>query len=256
MVGMAADLRLALDVDWFARCAGLEGELDPWQRQVLDAVEGKIILNCSRQSGKSTTAALLACRSAIYDPGSLILCVSPSLRQSGELFRKVLGYFHTLPVKPAIRAESALRLELANSSRVISLPGSEKTTRGYSKAGLIILDEASRIEDALISSLRPMMATARGGRFVVMSTPWGKRGFFYDRWHSDDPGWLKVEVSAERCPRIPAEFLREQERELGPLLYRQEYCCEFVDDAETLFASEIVEAAFDAGIRPLFAAVA
>jgi hypothetical protein len=131
----------------------------------------------------------------------LVLCVSPSLRQSGELFRKVAGFLHAIPSKPRIRAESALRLELENGSRVISLPGSEKTTRGYSKANLVVLDEASRIEDALISALRPMQAVAGAGRrrFVAMSTPYGRRGWFYDRWQSADPGWLKVQIPAERC---------------------------------------------------------
>ena len=155
-----------------------------------------------------------------------------------------------------MHAESALRLELENGSRVISLPGSEKTTRGYSKATLIVLDEASRIEDELIGSLRPMMATARGARFVAMSTPWGRRGFFFNQWSSDAPGWLKIEISAEKCPRIPPEFLEEQQRELGPLLYRQEYACEFVDSAETLFSSALVERAFDRTIRPLFGVAA
>jgi Terminase large subunit, T4likevirus-type, N-terminal len=253
---LAGDLRLALDPDAFAAAAGLEGELDPWQRAVLDALESKMLLNCSRQSGKSTTAALLAVRTAVFEPGSLVLCVSPSLRQSGELFRKALGFYHALPGKPQVKAESALRLELTNGSRIVSLPGSERTTRGFSRAKLIVLDEASRIADELISSLRPMQTTARGGRFIGMSTPWGRRGWFHDAWHADDPGWLKVEVPAEDCPRIPAEFLAEQERELGPLLFRQEYRCEFVDSAETLFSSELVEAAFDPAVRPLFAQAA
>jgi hypothetical protein len=252
MSALAADLRLALDVDHFARCAGLEGELDPWQRRVLEGGDRKILLNCSRQSGKSTTAGLLACRTAIYEPGSLVLCVSPSLRQSGELFRKVTEVLHALPNKPQVHAESALRLELSNRSRVISLPGSEKTVRGYSKASLVILDEASRIEDALISGIRPMQAVAKGARFVAMSTPWGRRGFFFERWSSPDPGWLKVEVPATECPRISKEFLDEQRRELGPLLFDQEFMCEFVDDAEALFSSELVEAAIDATVRPLF----
>jgi hypothetical protein len=254
-ISMATDLRLAIDPNAFARAAGLEADLDPWQLQVLDAPELKLCLNCSRQAGKSTVSALLAVRHALYQPGSLTLLVSPSQRQSGELFRKALGFYHAVPVKAPIRAESALRLELTNGSRIVSLPGSEKTTRGYSKASLIVLDEASRIEDGLISSLRPMMATAKGARFVVMSTPFGRRGFFFERWHADDPGWLKIEIPATECPRIPAEFLQEQERELGPLLYRQEYRCEFVDSAETLFASALVEAAFDPAIQPLFGAM-
>lgn len=252
MVSLAADLRLALDLDHFARSAGLEGTLDDWQEKVLDAPEQKILLNNSRQSGKSTVAALLVLRTALYQPGSLSLCVSPSLRQSGELFRKVLDFYHRLPIKVPVKAESALRLELVNGSRIVSLPGSEKTVRGYSKASLIVLDEASRIEDQLIGGLRPMQAVAKGCRFVAMSTPWGRRGFFFERWQADDPGWLKIEIPAERCPRIPQDFLLEQERELGPLLFRQEYQCQFVDDAETLFSSAIVEAAFDARVLPLF----
>jgi hypothetical protein len=256
MVSMAADLRLALDVNHFARSAGLEGDLDPWQENVIDAPEQKVLLNCSRQAGKSTVAALLTLRTALYQPASLSLCVSPSLRQSGELFRKVLDFYHRLPLKTPVRAESALRLELVNNSRIVSLPGSEKTVRGYSKASLIVLDEASRIDDQLIAGLRPMQAVAKGCRFIVMSTPFGRRGYFFERWQSPDPGWLKIEIPAERCPRIPADFLTEQERELGPLLYRQEYQCEFVDDAEALFASEMVEAAFDPSVRPLFDAAA
>src|SRR5512132_4312846 len=125
MVSLAQDLRLAIDFDHFARSVGLEGSLDDWQLRVLDAPEQKVVMNCSRQAGKSTTAALLVLRTALYQPRSLSLCVSPSLRQSGELFRKVLDFYHRLPLKTPVRAESALRLELIDGSRIVSLPGSE-----------------------------------------------------------------------------------------------------------------------------------
>jgi hypothetical protein len=143
---------------------------------------------------------------------------------------------------------------------VISLPGSEKTTRGYSKANLIILDEAARIDAELITSLAPMQAVASAGRrrFVAMSTPAGRLGWFYDRWQASaaDRAWRRVLVSAmDDCPRITAEFLEEQRRELGPLLFDQEYLCRFVDSAETLFSAALVERAFDAGITPLFGGV-
>jgi hypothetical protein len=121
---IVTDLRLALDPDAFAEAARLDGELDDWQRSVLDAGENKLLLCCSRQSGKSTIAALLAARTAVLEPNSLVLCVSPSMRQSSELFRKVRDFYaglEALPSRPAVRLESALRFELANGSRVVSL---------------------------------------------------------------------------------------------------------------------------------------
>jgi Terminase large subunit, T4likevirus-type, N-terminal len=249
---MAADLRLALDPGHFARSAGLEGELDPWQLNVLDTAQQKIIMNCSRQSGKSTIAALLGLRVALYEPAALVLLVSPSQRQSGELFRRVVTFYRELPIKPPLKSESALRLELANGARIISLPGSEKTTRGYSKASAIILDEAARIEDNLIGSLRPMQATSKAERkFVALSTPFGKRGWFFEQWlaAAADPGWLRVEVPASACHRISEAFLAEQLRELGPRAFSEEYGCQFQDDQASLFAGEIIERAFTDRIK-------
>jgi phage terminase large subunit-like protein len=61
-----------------------------------------VLLNCSRQSGKSTIAGILALHCALYQPGSLVLVLAPALRQSQELFGKVAGFYRTLsrPVSP------------------------------------------------------------------------------------------------------------------------------------------------------------
>jgi hypothetical protein len=253
-LSMAADLRLALDLDHFARSAGLEGPLDGWQRDVLDAPQSKVLMNCSRQSGKSTTAALLGLRVALYEPGALVLLVSPSQRQSAELFRRVMAFYHVLPIKAPLHAESVLRLELRGGSRIISLPGSSTTTRGYARAAAVILDEAARVPDELIASLRPMQATSGAGRkFVALSTPHGKRGWFFEQWlmAASDPTWLRVEIPASKCPRISEEFLQEQLRELGPQAYAEEYECQFQDDQTQLFTTEVIERAFTARVKAL-----
>src|SRR5205085_5084660 len=139
------------------------------------------LLNCSRESGKSTVAAALAMHTAVYEPGAPILLLSPSLRQSQELFRKCLDVYRALdrPVVP--EAESALRLELENGSRIISLPGKEATVRSFSGVKLLIIDEASRVEDALYMAVRPMLAVS-GGRLVLLSSPFGTRGFYWEAY--------------------------------------------------------------------------
>ena len=101
-------LRLALDRVAFARALGLEP--DPWQEALLRSSSDRVLLNCSRQSGKSTMTAVIALHRALYHPGSLILCLAPALRQSQELFGKVLGFYRDLGLVPSHHRVSASSL--------------------------------------------------------------------------------------------------------------------------------------------------
>ena len=245
---MARDLARRLDPVVFARSLGIEP--DSWQAQVLRGGADRLLMLCARQAGKSTTAALLALHTALFTPRALVLLLSPSLRQSGELFRKVAAYYAQLTDAAPAQAESTLHLELANGSRVISLPATEGTIRGYSGARLLVLDEASRIEDALYFATRPMLAISRG-RLVALSTPFGRRGWFYDAWHSGGDAWQRVKVTAQECPRIAAAFLAEERRALGPRWYGQEYDCEFTEMEGAVFSSDVIAAALSDSVKPL-----
>src|SRR3712207_1795875 len=170
MISLVEDLKLALDRVSFAWALGLEP--DGWQEDLLRSTSDKILLNCSRQSGKSTMTALIALHRALYYPNSLILCLAPALRQSQELFGKVLGFYRDLDRPVAPSAERKLSLELDNGSRIITLPGSEKTIRGFSGTSLLVLDEAARVEDEHYFAVRPMLAVS-GGALMMLSTRYG-----------------------------------------------------------------------------------
>lgn len=236
---IAADLAAALDPVIFAKQSGIDP--DPWQADVLRSPSLRMLLNCSRQSGKTTTA-LLGLHRALYHQESLVLILSPSLRQSAEFFRTLAGLYTATGATVPPKAESALRLELKNGSRVISLPATEATVRGFAGVDLLIIDEASRVPDPLYASVRPMLATSNG-RLVALSTPWGKRGWWSDAWHGPD-AWNRVKVTADQCPRIPPEFLAEERRSLGDWWYLQEYECQFLDAESAAFRSQDIEAAF------------
>ena len=198
MVSLTQDLKLALDRVSFARALGLEP--DPWQENLLRSTSDRVLLNCCRQSGKSTMTGLIALHQALYHPGSLILCLAPALRQSQELFAKVLGFYRDLDRPIPAQAERKLSLELENDSRIVTLPGTDKTIRGFSGAALLIVDEASRVVDELYFAVRPMLAVC-GGALMMLSTPYGKRGIFYEEW-TGGHRWERYEVKAEECPRI------------------------------------------------------
>ena len=237
-MGVASDLALALDAAvWAEQVTGFA--LDDWQTEVLRSNTDRILLNCCRQSGKSTVAALLALHLALYYPESLSLLLSPSLRQSQELFRKVSDLYGGLLEPVPAEAESALRIELQNRSRIVSLPGKEATVRGYSGVDLLVIDEAARVPDDLYYTVRPMLAVS-GGRLIALSTPYGKRGWWFTEWTQGGEGWLRVQVTAEQCPRISEAFLEEEQQHLGEWWYRQEYFCEFMDAQTAAFSYEAV----------------
>ncbi len=244
---LAADLARALDPVLLAEQAGITP--DPWQAEVLRSAASRLLLNCSRQSGKSTITSVLALHTALYTAGSLVLLLSPSLRQSGELFKKCIGVYKDLgrPVSP--ESETALTLTLENGSRIVSLPGSKDgTIRGYSGVGLLVIDEAAWVQNGLYMSVRPMLAVS-GGRLVALSTPHGTRGWFYEAWRGQEP-WERYEVPATLCPRISAEFLEEEQRNMGEWWYQQEYMCQFSEAETQVFRREDIEDAFREEIEP------
>jgi len=230
------------------RRAGLEP--DAWQAELLRSGASRQLLLACRQSGKSTTCAVLALWHALSEPKSLILLLSPSLRQSQELFKKVQDAYRALGHPAPLQAESALRYELTNGSRIIALPGTESNIRGYSSVNLLVIDEASRVMDDLFFAVSPMLAVSRG-RVVALSTPWGRRGWFYEMWDHGE-GWERTKITAEQCPRIPADFLAAEKRTLPPMWYDSEYACIFGDTVNSVFRSEDIAEMFRQDAEPLF----
>ena len=249
MIAPATDLALALDRVTFARAVGIERP-DAWQENLLRSDSDRMLLNCCRQSGKSTTSAVLALHRALYHPGSLILCLAPSERQSKELFSKIAGFYGRLGRSVPSDSRRKLGMELDNGSRIEALPGSEKTIRGFSGAALLLVDEASRVEDGLYFAVRPMLAVS-GGSLVMLTTPFGKRGVFFEEWQNG-AGWERYEVPASECPRIPPSFLEEERRTLPRRVFRQEYECSFEETEDSVFSHEDVQAAISDEVAPLF----
>ncbi len=226
------------------------GPMDQWQRDALNETRNSL-WNCTRQAGKSTTAAAKALWKADQYPGSPVLLISPSQRQSSELFRKVQEHMEAMDNPPKLLEDNKLSCELENHSRIVSLPGEEKTIRGFSKVALLIEDEAARVTDELNAATRPMLAVS-GGQLVMMSTPFGKRGHFFKAWEDGGDAWGRTKIEWWKCPRITPEFIEAERRELGDWWVRQEYECEFVQTLDQVFTYELVMASMSDEIEPLF----
>lgn len=241
--------RWADDLGLVRDTKGHPARLDRWQKAVLDSQAPRIILCCSRQSGKSSVSALMALHTCIFQPGALVLLISRSIRQSAELFRAFVTFLERLPDPPERTEDTKLSTILANGSRCVSLPSSEATIRGFSSVSLLIEDEASRVSDDIWIASRPMLSVSKG-RQVLLSTPFGKAGHFYRIW-TEENNWLKIQIKADQCPRLTPEVLEEELALFGPIKFAQEYNCEFIEDEFVIFTEERIARAINDDIEEI-----
>lgn len=221
----------------FARKLGFKP--DPHQTKLLLCDSTSVILNCSRQWGKSTICALKALHTLITEEEALAVVVSPSDRQSREFVRKTEHFVRKLGFKVRGDGDNDVSLMLPNGSRLIGLPGKESTIRGFSSVSMLLIDEAAQVSDELYKAIRPMRVISNGGIWM-MSTPHGRRGFFWETWSSGGPEWTRISVPATECPRISPEVLAKEKAALGERQFRQEFMCEFVSDNQSLFDEDLL----------------
>ena len=224
---------------------------DPWQARYLnDAHPRQTILAC-RRAGKTAASAAKTLGHCLTTPNALAMVFSPTHRQSKEFCREVAKFERGLSGTPKRVRTNQDEIEWANGSRLLSLPDSHEGVVGFTPTWIVI-DEASRVSDPLYKSVRPMLAL--GASLTAISTPFGQRGWFFEIW--DTPKRLDLfhhwRVTHEQCPRVSAEFLAEELMELGERWFNQEWNTVFTDAVGAVFSKDVIDAAFDCDVNPLW----
>jgi len=234
-MSLTTDLQAALDpAVVFERAFGLVPL--PWQRTYLRETRPVSVLK-GRQVGASLAAAALAIHTVRYRGDVNVVIVSPSLKQSTEITTRARRGLDRLGERLVQDTSSMIRL--SNGSRILSLPGTAKSVRGWT-AALLIIDEASFVDAATWTAARALVAT--GGRLVVQSTPADETGDFHELVTAADPGWAHFAIRSDEVPTIAAEFLERERRAMSPDAFASEYECVFGKAGATLFSPERIAA--------------
>lgn len=252
---LAADLAFALSpARWFTDLLGLDP--DPWQVSYLESDAMQSVLNVTRQGGKTTAVAAKSLHRGLYGGAAFVPVVAPTKRQSRILVASLVELADRAKIRHRKASENPGGIELISGRRpdvlsvVLALPCSEATTRGLQGASWVVFDEAARIPQRVYRSIRPMLATTGGG-VDALSTPFGKRGFYFEACTSR-AGWERYIVPATECPRISAEFLERELAEMGKRWFEQEYFNKFLDTDDAVFEHELVLEAMSEEVTPLW----
>lgn len=246
MSDLVNDLAAGLDPVRFAARLGFNAEA--WQSRLVRSQARRVLVACARQVGKTTTTSLKALHVAVYEPGSLVLIISPSQRQSDEMLLRIRALYRTLG-QPKPSKDSGSEMVLENGSRIVSLPGTEGTSRGFAGARLIVLDEAARVPDDIYASVLPMVAS--DGAIWALSTPWGRRGWFFEAFESRGGIWERHRVTVHESAQYDERRISEVRGALGGFVFASDYECVFGDTDTQLFGTALVRAAFTHSVKEL-----
>lgn len=246
---LAKDLAAAVDPVAFGSTLSFDAE--PWQRKLLRSPARRVLVRCSRQVGKTQTTSIKALHTARFNPGALVLIISPTQRQSDEMLLRIRTLHRATSGGVAkLAKDSNTEMGMENGSRIVSLPGTEGTSRGFAGAKLIVLDEAARIEDDIFAAVLPMVAS--DGAIWALSTPWGRRGWFFNLHEQPGNGWERHKVTCYESGQYTPERIAEAKASVSSFVFASDYEVQFGDNDSQLFATENVRAAFTPTVTPLF----
>ncbi|HEU0121828.1 MAG TPA: terminase family protein [Bryobacteraceae bacterium] len=231
--------------------SNLDFHPDPHQAELMTTSAPRVLHLAARQTGKSTAAAVRAVYEALHHDNATILLAGPTGRQSGQIMTKARAISRRLGQISGGPPPGCDGFRLANGSHILSLPDNDDTIRGFSAPRLIIVDEAAFASTELITALQPMLAVSNG-TMILLSTPNGQSGYFYEKWHESNGPWRRILCKADDCTRIRPETLEQMRQTLTASEYDQEFNCAFLAPAGQFISRELFHRALSPDVKPLF----
>lgn len=213
----------------------VEGEADPWQRQVLRSTSSTIALRVCRQAGKSCCLATLAI--VEMRRGGTVLIICPAERQAKELARKVREYLPKTDLH--VERSTQTEIECSNGGRLVTVPSTGANIRGFT-VDLLLIDEAAYCDQESLIAVLPMVTD--GGRTIFASTPAGRQGMFPSLFLDPKPGVERIVVPGTDIPRLAARVERLRTA-LPPTKFEQEVMVRMLGGGENYFDIAAIEKA-------------
>ena len=227
--------------------AGLQP--DPWQTEFLRSKELLNLILCSRQAGKTTCCAVLALTEAMTVANATVVVIAPIEPQASEFIRKAMTIYNRIGRPMVLKREAVNTIEFINNSRIIALPGKERSVHSYT-ASLLFIDEAARVPDAVYNAASPQLSVSKG-RLVALSTAFAKSGWFHSEWESGE-GYKRWSITAKECPRHSQRFLDGERRRMGDRWFSMAYMNTFYEDLAAVFHVDDVKASSQNDLQPYF----
>lgn len=210
-----------------------------------------LVARWSRQCGKTIFAEIMMIE-YLCKPNTFNAYISPTFAQGKKVFAELMRLLEGTGIIKKANA-SDLRIESVYGS-ILQFFSMESPTaiRGNTVSGILVMDEASYFpiqlpsgEDPYYNVIFPIIK-ARKPKVLVISTPCGRQGCYYDLYlkaYNGESGYYQLTATIYDDDLITEEEIEELKRGYPPLAFQQEFEVKFLDNALTVFPN--FETCFD-----------
>ena len=203
----------------------------------------KLVLCFSRQSGKSVLAEILLIEE-LCKKNKFSAYISPTFALGRKVFKEITQLLDGTGIIKKANA-STLTIESVFGSTLQFFSAEAYTAiRGFTVSGILIIDEAAYIQDVLPNGemfwgncVMPI-TKARNPLILMISTPCGKQGFFYEFYLkalNGENGIGSVLRTIYDDSLVTDEEIEEIRKSIPKKAFEQEFECKFLDSSLTFF---------------------
>ena len=202
-----------------------------------------LVARWSRQSGKSVFAEIALIES-MCKPLTFNSYISPTYSQGRKVYKEITQLLENTGIIKKANATTLTIQTIFNSYLQFFTMESPTAIRGYTISGLLVLDEASFFPDVLADGSEPWSSVimpitkARHPKILVISTPKGKRGMFYDMYMKavkKEKGYKEISATIYDDDLVSEEEIEDIKKSVSPIGFQEEFLVEFLDSSLTFF---------------------
>lgn len=206
----------------------------------------RICLLQSRQTSKTTSTVAYLIWFMLFHADRNLLITANKEKTTKEILQKLKEALKGLPffLKPGIEEVSKIALRLENGSNIRAVATTGDSATGDS-INILIIDEAALIPQNVLTefwaSVFPTMSSFKQSQIIVMSTPRGRSGLYYDIYSgavAGTNGFVHKRVDWWQVPGHDEKWKQDQIAVFGQALWDREFALSFDTNESRLIPPE------------------
>lgn len=194
-------------------------------------------------SGKTVLAEIMLIE-YLCKPNTFNAYISPTYSQGRKVYKELVELLEPTGIIKKANASTLTIESIYKSTFQAFSMDSPNSIRGYTVDGILVMDECAFFSDTLVDGSDPWSSVimpitkARKPKVLAISTPKGKRGFWYNmhlKAIEGEKGYKEITATIFDDSLVSEKEIEEIKKTVSHLAFEEEFLVKFLDSSLTFF---------------------